>query len=83
MLPLAAGLIRKAENMGSLLLIQSDQNMMTPQMRNSYEFRSVQVSSYSGQAVNVFSRLPQKFDGKYKIKCEFLIKYKYCKKCAL
>ena len=31
--------------------LQSDQNMMKPQMRNSYEFRLVQVSSYSGQTV--------------------------------
>ena len=31
--------------------VPSDQNMMKPQMRNSYEFRLVQVSSYSGQTV--------------------------------
>ena len=34
--------------------IPSDQNMMKPQMRNSYEFRLVQVSSYSGQTVESF-----------------------------
>ena len=32
-------------------IVQPDQNMMIPQMGNSHEFRLVQVSSYSGQAV--------------------------------
>ena len=32
-------------------IVQPDQNMMIPQMENSHEFRLVQVSSYSGQAV--------------------------------
>ena len=45
-------------------VLQSDQNMMIPQMRNSYEFRLVQVSSYSGQAVcdidRVWFRVTQK-----------------------
>ena len=34
-----------------ILLLHSDQNMIKPQMRNSYELRLVQVSLYSGQAV--------------------------------
>jgi len=34
-------------------LVQPDQNMMAPQMRNSYEFRLVQVPSYFGRAVGV------------------------------
>ena len=33
--------------------LHSDQNMIKPQMRNSHEFRLVQVSSYSGQTVEL------------------------------
>ena len=31
--------------------VQPDQNMMIPEMKNSHEFRLLQVSSYSGQTV--------------------------------
>ena len=35
-------------------VIQPDQNMMAPRMRNSYEFRLFQVPSYFGRAVVTF-----------------------------
>ena len=37
--------------------LQPDQNMMAPQMRNSYEFRLVQVPSYFGCNISILKKI--------------------------